>query len=121
MLQPRARCVEHQWQAGFEAWSDFSLSKLDARGDKLIWIADCLQHPLPLRRILVAQHRVADLAQQFEVGIGPGDATVQVQIAWPLDGAPLVAISSRGDMGLKIEKALFTIGSSRSNKNKARM
>ena len=107
MLQPGTRGVEYKWQCGFET-RPRGLSKLNARGDKLIWITDCLQHPLPSRRIILAtQYRVADLAQQFEVGIGPGDATIWVQIAWPLDEAPLVAISSRRNMRLQVMQTLF--------------
>ena len=108
MLQPGTRGVEYKGQSGFET-RPRGLSKLNARGDKLIWITDCLQHPLPSRRIILAtQYRVADLAQQFEVGIGPGDATIWVQIAWPLDEAPLVTVSSRRNVALQIAQALFT-------------
>src|SRR5262249_2804537 len=84
------------------------LSKLVARGDETVGVADIPQHPLPVRWILTAQHCVADLAQIRTIIVGPGDASGKAEIARPVDGAPLVAVSTAGNMRFQVTQALFT-------------
>jgi len=56
------------------------------------------------------QYGVADLAQLRKIIVGPGDAPGKVEIARPFNGAPLVAVSTAGDMRLQVTQPLFADG-----------
>src|SRR5262245_39452103 len=78
------------------------LHKLNARGDKLIavlWQIDC--------EVITTQYGLANLAQRWQVGIGPCNPTIKIKLARLLYVAPFISIGSPRYMSLEPFQTVF--------------